>query len=114
MTVRHTPLTARLSPGATSGASADAIRRRKPPLVGLRSMSSPTASTRPVNIALYHHVGTQLFDTSVPKLRGPEPPIEQERHARGSQHVRCHIQPDEIDQALVPRPRVQRGPTFEQ
>src|SRR5262245_65619855 len=90
--VRHTPLTARLSPAPTSGASADAIRRRKPPLIGLRSMSSPTASTRPVNIALNHHVGTQLFDTPIPKLRGPEPAIEQERDARGSQHVWCHIQ----------------------
>src|SRR5262245_387315 len=114
MTVRHTPLTARLAPATTSGASACATRKRKPPRVGLRSMSSPTASTRPVNIALYHHVGTQLFDASISELRGPKPPIEQERHARSSQHVRCHIQPDEINQALVPRPRVQRGATFEQ
>src|SRR5438093_8391436 len=114
MTVRHTPLTARLSPATTSGASDDATRRRKPPLVGLRSTSSPTASTRPVNISLYQHIGPQLFDAAIAEVRGPESSIAQERHTRRSQHVRRDVQPDEIDQSLVPGARVQRRPTFEQ
>ena len=62
MTVRQTPLTARLSPGASSPASGDAMRRRTPPLVGLRSTSSPTASTRPVNITLNQHIRSERLD----------------------------------------------------
>ena len=53
-------------------ASGDAIRRRKPPLVGLRSTSSPTASTRPVNISLYQHIRTERLDPPLDQLRGRE------------------------------------------
>ena len=38
----------------------------------------------------------------------------QERHAVRPEHVRRHVQPDEIDEPFVPRRRVQRGPALEQ
>jgi len=62
MTVRHTPFTATLSPCESSGAIGAAIRRRKPPLVGLRAISSPTASTSPVNIPFDDDVRTKRLD----------------------------------------------------
>ena len=53
ITVRQTPLTARLSPSFSSGASGVWMRTRKPPPVPLTSASVPTASTMPVNIRLH-------------------------------------------------------------
>ena len=57
-TVRQTPLTARLSPGASSARESRAARRsRMPAGVGLTSATSPSASIRPVNIqSLDQHV----------------------------------------------------------
>ena len=102
ITVRQTPLTARLSPGAARGASGDAIRRRKPPLVGLRSTSSPTASTRPVNISLNQHVGTERLDAPLDELRRRKRPSVEERHAAGPEHVRRDVEPHVVDERLRP------------
>ena len=49
-TVRQTPLTERLSPGASSGARVVVKRSRNPAWVGFTSTTSPIASIRPVNI----------------------------------------------------------------
>src|SRR5204862_7743529 len=57
MTVRQTPLTARLAPGVRSGASVVVMRKRNPSGVGLTSATSPIDSINPVNMALYLHVG---------------------------------------------------------
>src|SRR5712691_382638 len=114
MTVRHTPLTARLSPGTSSGASRDPIRRRNPPLVGFRSTSSPTPSTRPVNIALYQDIRTERRDSPIAQIRRRKSPLRQQRHAAASDHVRRDVQPHIVDQALVPGRRVHRGATLEQ
>ena len=35
---------------------------RRPPVVGLRSTTSPTASTRPVNISFDQHIGSERLD----------------------------------------------------
>src|SRR3972149_10461610 len=55
-TVRHTPLTARLSPAASSGAKVVVTRSRKPAGVGLTSATSPIDSIRPVNIGFDQHI----------------------------------------------------------
>src|SRR5882762_2369296 len=90
------------------------MRSRNPPLVGLRSTSSPTASTSPVNITLYQHIGTQRLDTTIVQSCRPEWAIEQQPHAVGAQDAWRHVQADEIDQPLVPRRRVNLGAPFEQ
>ena len=84
------------------------MRRRKPPLVGLRSTSSPTASTRPVNISLDQHVRTERFDACARSASADE----NGRPARngtppGRATCGVDVQPDEVDDALVPGRRVQ-------
>src|SRR3954452_13054617 len=56
ITVRHTPLTARLSPGRSSGARAVVTRRRVPSRCCVTLATSPIDSIRPVNITLDQHV----------------------------------------------------------
>src|SRR5436190_53431 len=114
MTVRHTPLTARLSPGASSGASRDPIRRRNPPLVGFRSTSSPTPSTRPVNIALYQDIRTERRDSPIAQIRRRKRPSRKECDAAGAEHARRDVQPHIVDEALVPGGRVHGGAPLEQ
>ena len=62
--VRQTPLTARLSPSASSVASAAWTRTRWPPAVALTSTSVPTASTMPVNISLNPDIRPARLDRS--------------------------------------------------
>src|SRR5687767_3429034 len=114
MTVRHTPFTARLSPADSSLASGEATRSRNPPLVGFRSISSPTASTRPVNIPLYHHVRVQRLDVTLhERSRGKPPPVE-ELETACTNDMRRDVQPHVVNKAGIPRRRVQRGAAFEQ
>src|SRR6476660_8709344 len=109
MTVRQTPLTARLSPGWSSPARAVAMRSRNPPLVVFRSTSSPTASTSPVNIPFDHHVRTERLDAPFGERRYGKRPSRQECDTLGSEHVRCDIEADEVDHAFVPGGRMHRG-----
>src|SRR5919198_761875 len=114
MTVRQTPLTATLSPRESSGVIGAAIRRRKPPLITLRSISSPTASTSPVNIPFDDDVRTKRFDAPFVQRRRRESAPRQQFDAAVAEHVRRHVQPDVIDQPFVPGSRVQRGAALEQ
>jgi len=66
VTVRHTPLVARLSPIASSPTSADSISRRIPPAMGRRPRTIPTSSINPVNIGLQQHIR--------PERHGPHRP----------------------------------------
>src|SRR5262245_52901487 len=113
MTVRHTPLTAMLSPFASSGASSEAMLRRKPPPVALRSTSSPTDSTSPVNITLDQHIRPERLDDRVVERCRPEGAPGQKLDALLAQPVRCDVQADDVYQILIPRRAVQRGPALE-
>src|SRR5437773_2940736 len=114
ITVRQTPLIARLSPGDSSPASGDATRSRTPPLVALRSINSPTASTRPVNISLYQDIGTERFHMLLhERSRGKLPSVEQFETA-GTNDLRRDVKTHVIDEAFVPRARVHRRAAFEQ
>src|SRR5919197_4262819 len=114
MTVRQTPLTATLSPRESSGVIGAAIRRRKPPLITLRSISSPTASTSPVNIPFDDDVRTKRFDAPFEQRGGRESATREQFDAAVSQNVGRHVQPDVVDEPFVPRRRVNRGAAFEQ
>src|SRR5438128_12497000 len=96
ITVRHTPFTARLSPGDSSLASVVPMRSRTPPLVGLRSINSPTVSTSPVNIAFNQHIGTQRHDATLDEIGRRKRSIRQEGHAVGSERTRRDVEPHVI------------------
>src|SRR5437667_4772727 len=114
ITVRQTPLTARLSPGASSGASDATIRSRMPAVVGLTSATSPTLSTRPVNISFDQSIRPDRLGARIDQFqRGERPPLEQ-GHAAGSEHVRRNVEAHEIDEIFVPRGSVHRGAAFQQ
>src|SRR5438552_1086618 len=103
-----------LSPAASSDASAVAMRNRHPPLVGLRSTSSPTASTRPVNISLDQHIGPKWFDAPIEPPGRAEGPRRQKIHAVTSDYVRRDIEPHEVHDLFVPRRGQDRCPTLQQ
>src|SRR6185436_2653773 len=103
-----------LSPGASSGASAVAIRSRKPPLIGLRSITSPTPSTRPVNIPLYQDVGTERRDSTLAELRRRKRAIRQQRDGVLAKDMRRDVQPHVVDEARVPGRGVNGGAPLEQ
>src|SRR5436190_5292978 len=113
MTVRQTPLTAMLSPFDKSGASADAMHRRRPPPVVLRSTNSPTDSTSPVNITFDQYIRTERLDDRVVERRRPERTPGQKLDAFCAQPVRRNVHADDVDEILVPRRAVQRGAAFE-
>src|SRR4051812_10851395 len=114
MTVRQTPFTATLSPDDNSFASGEATRNRKPPDVGLRSINSPVASTRPVNISLYQDIGTEWFDVRLYERGRRKRPAAEQLQPFGTDDVRRDIQTHVIDEALDPRARVHARATFEQ
>src|SRR5260370_83923 len=114
MTVRHTPLTARLSPGASSPASGEPTRILTPRLVGLHSTTVATPSTRPVNIALYQDVGTERLNTPLEEPGRGKRPSGEETKPAGSEHARRHVEPDEIGHAFIPGRPVNRSPAFQQ
>jgi len=58
-------LTATLSPGSSSPAKAARIRRREPAPDRVDATSSPTASTRPVNISFNQHVFAERLDPTL-------------------------------------------------
>src|SRR5580765_1022494 len=113
MTVRQTPLTAMLSPTDNSGASVDAMHRRKPPPVVLRSSNSPTVSTSPVNIAFDQHIRSERLDDGVAKRGCPERPPGQKLDAFFAQAVRRDVHADDVDEIFIPRRAVQRRAPFE-
>src|SRR5579862_4194755 len=113
-TVRHTPLTAILSPAANSEASADTITRRSPPGAALRSTISPMDSTRPVNISLNHDVRPKCLDNPLRQPCARRCVSAQKLDAPGAEHVRRDVETHEIDEAFVPRCRVKSCSTFEQ
>src|SRR5437870_5470189 len=114
ITVRHTPLTARLSPGDTSEASAVRMRMRNPPDHVFSSATLPTASIRPVNISLDECIGPEQLDLRFDQRRQrPRPPAKQ-RNAFRSQGARRHIQLDVVDHIFVPGRRVETGAPLEQ
>src|SRR5438128_257028 len=114
MMVRHTPFTARLSPGDNSSASGEATRSRKPPLVGLRSTNSPTASTRPVNISLYQDIGTERFHMLLRERSRGKPPSVEQLETVGTNDVWRDVEAYVINEAFIPGARVQRRAAFEQ
>ena len=97
--------------GRQLGGQRRAMRSRTPPLVGLRSTTSPTASTRPVNISLRSARPARAARRAARRASAVENrrPVEK-RHAPGAEHVRRDVQPHVVDDALVPRRRVQRAP----
>src|SRR5438552_355137 len=101
--VRHTPLTATLSPAANSAASGDSMRTRAPPLVSMRSTSLPVASIRPVNISFDQHVGTKRLDVRLEQAARREPSLFEKRHAARPHDDRRDIHAHEIDEPFVPR-----------
>src|SRR5689334_996770 len=114
MTVRQTPFTARLSPGDNSSASDVPIRNRKPRSVGLRSISSPTASTNPVNIALNHDIGPKRDHATLVEIRRRERSIAEQRYAVAAERVRRDVQAHEVDELFVPRGAMHGRTTLEQ
>src|SRR5258706_8537630 len=96
ITVRQTPFTARLSPGVNSIARGALMRNRLPPLVGLHSTISPTVSMRPVNITLYQDIRTERLHATIDERGRPKSPSVQQREAGRSEHVRRHVEPDQI------------------
>ena len=66
--VRHTPLTARLSPGGDLGRDRRGQTQAEAGGVGFISATSPMASIRPVNIGFGQHIGPQRF-----RDQGPSP-----------------------------------------
>src|SRR5439155_18439102 len=102
MIVRHTPFTARLSPTASVSASTDPMRKRSPPLVGLRSSRTPVASMRPVNIAFNQHVRAQRLDVAVDQIARGEAAAVEKPDATGADRGRRDVQAHDVDEALVP------------
>src|SRR5438128_2009530 len=114
MTVRQTPLTARLSPGDTSAASAVRMRMRNPPDDVFSSPTLPTASMRPVNISLDKCIGPEQLDLRFDQRRQRPPPPAKQRNAFRPQRYRRHIQLDVVDHIFVPGRGVETGAALEQ
>src|SRR6266850_4628939 len=114
MTVRQTPFTARLSPDDNSPASDVAIRSRTPPAVGLRSTSSPTASTRPVNISFNQRIGTEPQFAAIDELRRIECASAEKRHAARADDARADVNADQVHEVFIPRRRVHFGSALDE
>src|SRR6185503_3960319 len=113
-TVRHTPLTARLSPGVSTGASVERMRIRNPPAAGISSATVPTASMRPVNISLNECIWPEQFHLRINQPRQRPRPAAEQRHPFGPEHGRRHIELDVIHDIFVPRRRMNLCATLEQ
>src|SRR5262245_43809820 len=114
ITVRQTPLTATLSPGASSAARPVRSRSRMPALVPLTSATSPTASINPVNIAFDDHVRSPHRDLRIDQRRNrPRQPVEH-GHPRRAEHVRRDEELDVVDEILFPCGPVDRRSAFQQ
>src|SRR5262249_26254572 len=112
--VRHTPLTATLSPSPSAADSDDSIVRRAPPLVSWRSVTSPTASTRPVNITFRHHIWSQRLDVRLYQLRQRKMAAIQKLDAVRSQRLGCCVHPHVVNNVFKPPRFVHRGTAFKQ
>src|SRR5262249_34307505 len=113
MTVRQTPLTATLSPIDNSGPSVEAMHRRKPAPVALRSINSPTDSTSPVNIPFDQYIRSERLDDCVVQRGCPERATGQKLDAFFAEPVRRDVQADNVDEILIPGRAVKRGSSFE-
>src|SRR5947207_14950774 len=98
-----------LSPWASSGASGEAMRRRNPPLVALRSRSSPTDSTSPVNIPFDQDIGPERLDHAIVERGRAKRSSQQQLDTVFAEHVRRDVEADDVDELLVPGRAVQRG-----
>ncbi len=81
VTVRHTPLTATLSPSDRSGPSVARMLTRNPDEAGVIALTCPTVSMRPVNITFDQHVRADLLDSPLVKCCRREISPGEQRHA---------------------------------
>src|SRR5262245_51335514 len=93
-TVKQTPLTATLSPRASSPARSVAIRNRNPAASGLTSATLPSASIRPVNITLDEHVVSNRLGSRLDQITACDNRIGQPLDRAWTENVRGH---EELD-----------------
>src|SRR5436190_12613558 len=109
--VRHTPLTATLSPGCSSPPSAVSTRNRRDPPSGTTSAIRPVASISPVNIKLCQRVVAQLDRADLPALAEPR---ELRRGHALPQPPRGRHALHAVDQIRPPEGHLQRRAAFNQ
>src|SRR4051794_2511870 len=123
--VRHTPLTATLSPSASSLASGDVIAIRTPSLVASTEVTVPRSSTSPVNTSPLPQAGTDqqvvgdllaIERERAQRVGDPLDTLAFERVARlaATDHQRREEEPDLVDLARVEEGAREMRPALEQ
>jgi hypothetical protein len=98
----------------SSGASAVLNRRRTPPVAAFTSVISPTDSINPVNIALDHHVSSELNTLHVLQVMERElRRAIQPRHAVVTKNAGRPEDLNSIHDAGDPRRRMKGRPSFQ-
>src|SRR5262245_58279217 len=97
--VRHTPLTATLSPSASSEASDVRTRRRNPDGTDARPLTCPTVSMRPVNIAFDQHIRADLLNSPLDERRRRKRTSLEQRHSIPPEPHRGDVELDVVNDA---------------
>src|SRR6185503_6707769 len=114
VTVRQTPFTATLSPGVNSRDSAVRMRTPYPAGTAAMSLTWPTVSMRPVNIAFDQHIRTELLHSPLDQRRRREFTSLEQRDSILPQPHRGNIELDVVNDSGVPSCGMHRRATFQE